>query len=207
MKTNYQMQLDHELDSIQKSGRVPKLLLHACCAPCSSYVLEYLSQYFDITLFYYNPNISPEEEYLFRLSELKRLIKEMPLSRSVDVLDAIYDPERFTAMAEGLEDLSEGGTRCMKCYRLRLEESVKAAKKGGFDYVTTTLSISPYKNAEALNQIGLELAEQYGVQYLMSDFKKKNGYKRSIELSADYDLYRQNYCGCIFSKRQFEENN
>lgn len=205
MKENYQRRLDETLEHIRQSGETPRLLLHACCAPCSSYVLEYLSQYMDITLFYYNPNIAPEAEFRFRQEELQRLMREMPLSRSIHWLPAPYDPEQFTAMAQGLEDLPEGGSRCEKCYRLRLEATMKAAAEGGFDYVTTTLSISPYKNAEALNRIGRELSDVYGVPYLVSDFKKKNGYKRSCELSVQYNLYRQNYCGCVFSRRQAEE--
>lgn len=205
MKENYQRTLDAELERIRHSGRTPRLLLHACCAPCSSYVLEYLSQYLDITLYYYNPNISPESEFRFREEELKRLIGEMPLSTPVGWLPAAYDPAAFAAIVQGVEAQPEGGERCRRCYRLRLEETMRAAAAGGFDYVTTTLSISPYKNADWLNSIGRELSVQYGVAYLASDFKKRNGYKRSCELSAQYALYRQNYCGCIFSKRQAEK--
>lgn len=205
MKENYQRTLDAELERIRQSGRTPRLLLHACCAPCSSYVLEYLSQYLDITLYYYNPNISPESEFRFREQELQRLIGEMPLPRSIGWLPAAYDPTAFDAIATGLEELPEGSERCRRCYRLRLEATMRAAAAGGFDYVTTTLSISPYKNADWLNSIGRELAAQYGVAYLASDFKKRNGYKRSCEVSAQYALYRQNYCGCIFSKRQAEK--
>lgn len=205
LKENYQRLLDRELERINVENRRPRLLLHACCAPCSSYVLEYLSHYFDITLYYYNPNISPESEYRFRLDELHRLIKEMPLPSSVQWIEAPYDPSSFLELAKGLESLPEGGERCMRCYRLRLEQSMKAAKEGGFDYITTTLSISPYKNAEALNTIGLELSSRYGVPYLVSDFKKKNGYKRSCELSEEYNLYRQDYCGCVYSKLAADE--
>lgn len=207
MKENYQRTLDQELVCIRKSEHTPRLLLHACCAPCSSYVLEYLSGYMDITLYYYNPNISPESEYRFRENELKRLIGEMPLSRPVGWLKAGYDPAAFTCIAQGLEEQPEGGSRCEKCYRLRLEETARQAKAGGFDYFTTTLSISPYKNADKLNAIGRGLAEQYGVPYLVSDFKKRDGYKRSCALSAEYQLYRQNYCGCVFSKKQAEAHN
>ena len=204
MKENYQIILNKTIDEIQKNNTVP-LLLHSCCAPCSSYVLEYLSEYFDITIFYYNPNISPEEEFYKRVSEQKRLINEMPLKRKVKFIEGKYDCEKFYSIAKGLENLKEGGERCFKCYRLRLEETAKTAQKDGFDYFTTTLSISPHKNAQVLNQIGLELEESYSVKYLCSDFKKKNGYKRSCELSEIYGLYRQNYCGCIYSKLEAEE--
>lgn len=205
MNTNYQIILNKKIDEIQKSGRVPSLLLHACCAPCSSYVLEYLSEYFDITVFFYNPNISPEDELNKRSLELKRLISEMPLTNNVKFIEGNYDSESFFEISKGLEDAREGGARCMKCYRMRLEETAKAAQKGGFDFFTTTLSISPLKNAGALNRMGGELADIYKVQYLYSDFKKKNGYKRSCELSKVYNLYRQNYCGCVFSKKEAEE--
>lgn len=205
MKENYQIILNKTIDEIQKNNIVPSLLLHSCCAPCSSYVLEYLSEYFDITIFYYNPNISPEEEFYKRVNEQKRLINEMPLKRKVKFIEVKYDCEKFYSIAKGLENLKEGGERCFKCYRLRLEETAKTAQKDGFDYFTTTLSISPHKNAQVLNQIGLELEESYSVKYLCSDFKKKNGYKRSCELSEIYGLYRQNYCGCIYSKLEADE--
>lgn len=205
MKENYQIILNKTIDEIQKNNIVPSLLLHSCCAPCSSYVLEYLSEYFDITIFYYNPNISPEEEFYKRVNEQKRLINEMPLKRKVKFIEGKYDCEKFYSIAKGLENLKEGGERCFKCYRLRLEETAKTAQKDGFDYFTTTLSISPHKNAQVLNQIGLELEESYSVKYLCSDFKKKNGYKRSCELSEIYGLYRQNYCGCIYSKLEADE--
>lgn len=205
MKQNYQLILDKTIADAEKSGAVPTLLLHSCCAPCSSYVLEYLSEYFDITILYYNPNISPEREFTKRVNEMRRLISEMPLKRPVRFIEGKYDSERFYDMAKGLESLKEGGERCFKCYRLRLEETAKAAQNGGFDYFTTTLSISPHKNAQALNEIGGELGEKYGVRYLFSDFKKRNGYKRSCELSEIYGLYRQNYCGCVYSKAEAEE--
>ncbi len=201
-KINYQKILDSELNAIQQDGRTPRLLLHACCAPCSSYVLEYLSQYFKITLLYYNPNIAPAEEFDFRAAELRRLTEEMPLCRKPDVIIGRYDPSEFDAIAQGLEEEPEGGGRCVRCYRLRLEESARYAAENGFDYFSTTLSISPHKNAAYLNQIGKELSQIYDVPYLYSDFKKKGGYARSIELSAQYHLYRQNYCGCIYSKQQ-----
>ena len=201
MKQNYQLILDKTIETECSGGRRPTLLLHACCAPCSSYVLEYLSQHFDITLFFYNPNISPKEEHDFRYAELVRLVDEMGLSPRVKVIEGAYESERFYSLSEGLEELPEGGARCAKCYDLRLSETAKLAAEGKYDFFTTTLSISPYKNAEWLNRIGVRLGEEYGVRYLVSDFKKKNGYKRSCELSEKYGLYRQNYCGCEFSKR------
>lgn len=204
MKQNYQIILDKTLDELQKSGETPTLLLHSCCAPCSSYVLEYLSRYFYITIFYYNPNIDTRTEFDRRVNEQKRLIQEMPMAHEVKFIKGAYDSERFYKMAQGLEDIPEGGERCFKCYRLRLEEAAKEAKKRGFDYFTTTLSISPLKNAQVLNEIGKELSEKYGVKYLYSDFKKKEGYKRSCDLSKEYGLYRQDYCGCEFSKKEAE---
>ena len=199
---NYQKELDKTLEQLEKEERVPTLLLHSCCAPCSSYVLEYLSQYFQITVFYYNPNIYPESEYTKRILEQQTLIGQL---KSKYPISGAYDKERFYAMAEGMEALKEGGARCMKCYELRLREAAEVAKKGNFDYFTTTLSISPMKNAVKLNEIGMRLAEEYQIEYLLSDFKKKNGYKRSIELSKEYGLYRQDYCGCEFSKREREQ--
>ena len=203
-KENYSLLLDKAIAELAREGKRPSLLLHACCAPCSSYVLEYLSGFFDITLFFFNPNISPEEEYSFRLRELERLIGEMPLPEGIKVMNGRYCPEEFYAMAKGLEDMPEGGSRCHGCYRLRLAETARTALENGFDYFTTTLSISPYKNAQWLNTIGNEEGERYGVSYLFSDFKKKNGYKRSCELSEQYGLYRQDYCGCEFSKKEAE---
>ena len=197
---NYQKELDKTIIRLQSEGRVPTLLLHACCAPCSSYVLEYLSNYFQITVLYYNPNISPRAEYDTRAEELKRLIGEMEFNHPVKLVVGEYEPEKFYAMAKGMEDLPEGGERCFKCYEQRLRYTAQMANEGGFDYFTTTLSISPLKNATKLNEIGQELAAEFGVEYLLSDFKKKNGYKRSVELSAEHGLYRQDYCGCVFSK-------
>ena len=201
-KTNYSLWLEKEIEKIKASGNRPKLLLHACCAPCSSYVLEYLylSEAFDITLYFYNPNITPREENDFRAKELHRLCREMPLQRVPEVIVDKYEPEKFYEAVKGMEHLPEGEARCAVCYRLRLEKTAQTAKELGFDYFTTTLTISPYKRAEWLNAIGGELAEKYGVAYLFSDFKKKNGYKRSCELSREYNLYRQDYCGCEFSK-------
>ena len=202
---NYQKELDKTLEKLTKEERVPKLLLHSCCAPCSSYVLEYLSQYFEITVFYYNPNIYPESEYTKRIWEQQKLIDELPAKHPISFMAGPYDKERFYEMASGLEHVKEGGARCMKCYELRLREAAKIAKNAGFDYFTTTLSISPLKKAERLNEIGQRLGEEYEVEYLLSDFKKKNGYKRSIELSKIYGLYRQDYCGCEFSMENRDE--
>lgn len=196
---NYQRELDKLIEKLKKEERVPKLLLHSCCAPCSSYVLEYLSDCFEITVFYYNPNIYPESEYTKRILEQQTLISDMKVKHPVSFMAGNYDRERFYEIAKGMEHLKEGGERCLKCYELRLRESAELAKKGAFDYFTTTLSISPLKNADRLNEIGVRLGKQYGVAYLQSDFKKKNGYKRSVELSKEYGLYRQNYCGCEFS--------
>jgi hypothetical protein len=201
-KENYQKQLERVLAELEQTGQTPRLLLHSCCAPCSSYVLEYLSRYFHITLFYYNPNIYPEEEYRKRVEEQKRLIAQLPTVHPVTFLEGDFCPGDFYQAVKGLEQIPEGGERCFACYRLRLEATAKLAAELQMDYFTTTLSISPLKNAEKLHQIGAELAQQYGVRQLPSDFKKKEGYKRSIQLSAQYELYRQNYCGCVFSQRE-----
>ncbi len=198
---NYQKELDKLIEQLKKEEKVPKLLLHSCCAPCSSYVLEYLSNHFEITVFYYNPNIFPESEYTKRILEQQMLIGDMEMKYPVSFIAGNYNRERFFAIAEGMEHLKEGGERCFKCYELRLEEAARVAKDGEFDYFTTTLSISPMKNAEKLNEIGMKVGKAYGVEYLQSDFKKKNGYKRSIELSQEYGLYRQDYCGCEYSFR------
>lgn len=201
MAENYQKVLDKTLEQLAGEARTPRLLLHSCCAPCSSYVLEYLSQHFDIAVYYYNPNIAPAEEFRLRVEEQKRLIAEMPLTRPVSFLEGDYNPADFAAIAKGHEQDPEGGERCTACYRLRLEDTAKTAADLGFDYFTTTLSISPLKDAQRLNSIGGELAEKYGVRYLFSDFKKREGYKRSCALAVQYGLYRQDYCGCIYSKR------
>lgn len=201
MNRNYQKELEKILARIQNENKTPRLFLHSCCAPCSSYVLEYLSQYFDITVFFYNPNISPEEEYRKRVEEIKRMIGEMEFIHPVQFIEGEYRPGDFYSMAKGMEDLDEGGERCFACYRMRMEAAAKMAREGGYDYFTTTLSISPLKNAAKLNEIGEELGEIYQVEHLPSDFKKKNGYKRSVELSRQYGLYRQDYCGCVFSKK------
>lgn len=200
VKINYQKELDKIIGSL--NGEVPTLLLHSCCAPCSSYVLEYLSTYFNITLFYYNPNISPAKEYQKRVLEVRRLISVLPATHAIQFQEGQYDTDRFFALSKGHEQEPEGGERCFACYALRLSQAAQAANAGGFDYFTTTLSISPYKNAQKLNEIGAALEKEYGVRYLYSDFKKNNGYKRSIALSAEYHLYRQDYCGCVFSKEE-----
>ena len=201
-KRNYQTELDKLIDNIKKEEKVPRLFLHSCCAPCSSYCLEYLSNYFKITVFYYNPNIYPEEEYEKRVKEQQRFIERLLAKYPISFVEGAYEKERFYEMARGLEDCPEGGERCFHCYELRLRESAELAKNMQMDYFTTTLSISPLKNAEKLNEIGDALAAEYGVAYLNSDFKKKNGYKRSVELSEQYGMYRQYYCGCVFSKNQ-----
>lgn len=201
-KINYQKELEKIIDFHVEKNEVPTLLLHACCAPCSSYVLEYLSQYFKIDILFYNPNISSSDEYQHRAEELIRLIGEMNFKHSVTPVIETYHPDEFYRYIEGLEQCPEGGERCFKCYELRLTHTADIASKKHYDYFTTTLSISPLKNAEKLNSIGKKSENQYHVRYLYSDFKKKNGYKRSVELSGKYRLYRQNFCGCRFSKRE-----
>lgn len=199
---NYQKVLEETIKKNEKMQIVPSLLMHSCCAPCSSYCLEYLSNFFNITVFYYNPNIYPEDEYFKRVEEQRHFIERLPSKYPIRFIEGKYDKERFYAMAKGLEDVKEGGERCFKCYELRLRESAEIAKEMQMDYFTTTLSISPLKNAVKLNEIGNELSKEYGISYLNSDFKKKNGYKRSVELSEEYGMYRQYYCGCVFSKNQ-----
>ena len=195
---NYQLEMDKILESLDSKKR---LLLHACCEPCSSYVLEYLTNYFDITILYYNPNIYPKEEFDKRFEELTKLIKELPHSNSIELIEGRYDYNDFLNIAKGREHIPEGGERCFKCYELRMREAAEYAKNNNYDYFTTTLSISPYKNSNKLNEIGELLEKELGIKYLYADFKKKNGYKRSIELSKEYNLYRQDYCGCIYSKK------
>lgn len=199
---NYQLKLDHILAGIEGQEPVPSLLLHSCCAPCSSYVLEYLSRYFRITIYYYNPNISEEAEYRKRVEEQKRLIRELPAGHPVSFLEGLYDAGEYTRAVEGLEHLGERSRRCYACYELRLSGTAEKAKELDADYFTTTLSISPHKNAVWLNEIGERVSRDYGIPYLYADFKKRGGYKRSIELSAVYHLYRQDYCGCSFSKAE-----
>lgn len=199
MKVNYQAKLDELIANLH--GERKTLLLQVCCAPCSSYTIEYLSDYFDITLLYYNPNISPLEEYQKRLCEVEKFINEFPKANNIKILNCDYDGEVYENMAKGLENEVEGGKRCYKCYELRLRKTAELAKENNFDYFGTTLSISPYKNATWLNEIGEKLSQELNISYLYADFKKKNGYKRSIELSTEYKLYRQDYCGCIYSKQ------
>lgn len=207
-KINFQLKLNKILESIVRdveSGKeYPTLLLHSCCAPCSSYVLEYLSRYFRITIFYYNPNISELSEYRRRVLEQQRLIRELPAVNEVSFIEGNYEPEEFYNAISGKENLGERSVRCYSCYELRLDKTAMMAADKEFDYFTTTLSISPHKNAEWLNEIGERLGREYGVSYLYADFKKKNGYKRSVELSEEYHLYRQDFCGCIYSKEENE---
>lgn len=201
-KINYQKKLDQLLESIEGT---PKLLLHSCCGPCSSYILEYLTEYFEIFLLYYNPNIYPEKEYWRRLEEQKDVIGKIEKANPIHMIEGEFEPKDFYDSVKGLEDSGEGSERCFSCYRFRLEEAAKKGKEKGCDYFTTTLSISPYKNASKLNEIGQVMEEKYNIKYLYSDFKKKGGYQRSLELSRDYDLYRQDYCGCVFSKKERDE--
>ena len=203
-KRNYQKELDALIERNTREGIRPRLLLHVCCAVCASYVLEYLAPHFDITIAYYNPNITEECEYRYRYSELRRYVDEAGLSGSVHFTEVDYDPEAFLTLTEGREEEREGGARCALCFRQRLEYTARLCRDGGYDCFATTLTISPLKNAVTLNTIGEQLADEYGVSYLCSDFKKKEGYKRSIELSKQYNLYRQNYCGCLYSKKEAE---
>lgn len=205
-KINYQNQLDRIIENIDPDNP-PRLLLHSCCAPCSSYTLEYLSRYFDITVYYFNPNISPKQEFDKRFEEQKRLISQMPFKNRVTLVEGDYNYDDFLEIAKGLENVPEGGERCFRCYKMRLESTARLAKEQGFDYFCTTLSISPLKNSQKINELGFEIEEKYGVKWLPSDFKKREGYKRSIQLSREYSLYRQNFCGCIFSKNQQGESN
>ena len=198
---NYGKELEIILDNIKSNNVVPRLLLHSCCAPCSSYVIEYLSDYFDISILYYNPNISPIEEYLKRKEEQIRLIKSFNAKNKLDIIDCDYDNDIYEEKIRGLENEPERGNRCTVCFNLRLDKTANMAKKLNYDFFATTLTVSPYKNSNLINEIGLSLQERYNIKYLVSDFKKKNGYKRSIELSKKYNLYRQNFCGCKYSKK------
>lgn len=196
---NYNLLMEEEIKKVKDKEKT--LLLHACCAPCSSAVIETLGNIFKITILYYNPNITDEVEYKKRLNEIHEFIKKFKTKYEITILDGRYNPNEFFDIAKGLENEKERGRRCYKCYSLRLEETAKIAKEKGFDYFTTTLSLSPYKNSNWINEIGKNLNDKYNINFLYSDFKKKNGYKRSIELSREYNLYRQDYCGCIYSKR------
>lgn len=210
---NYQKELEKLLQRLEREheegAEAPSLFLHSCCAPCSSYALEYLCGKFRITVFYFNPNISEDDEYLKRVKEQKRLIEAYNREERgypISIIEGDHDPQLFFQAAQGLEDCPEGGERCFQCFELRLRETAVRALKGGYDFFGTTLTISPLKNAEKLNQIGGALAEEYGISWLPSDFKKRNGYKRSVELSEEYGLYRQDYCGCVFSKAEREQS-
>ena len=202
-RTNYQKQLEEVLKRMKEEGKRKRLLLHACCAPCSSYCLEYLREAFALTVFFYNPNLTEQEEDRRRVEEEKRLIALMngqEGSSQIEILEGRYEPERFLEVARGLETCKEGGERCVRCFALRLGETARVAAEDGFDFFTTSLTISPLKNSALLNRIGAQEGERYGVRFLPSDFKKNNGYLRSTQLSRLYGLYRQNYCGCIYSK-------
>ena len=201
---NYDKELERLICNL--GDRVPNLLLHSCCAPCSSYVIEYLSFYFNISIYYYNPNIYPKEEYLKRKSEQIRLIKSLKSKNKLDIIDCDYDNLIYEEKIKGLENEEERGKRCTVCFNLRLDRTALKAKELNYDYFGTTLTVSPYKNSKLINEIGLSLEEKYNIKYLISDFKKKNGYKRSIELSSKYNLYRQNFCGCKYSIRAKLDN-
>ena len=212
---NYNLEMEKEIEKINNEGRIPTILLHSCCGPCSTCCIERLSDYFKITVFYYNPNIYPEAEYYKRKEVELDFIKKYTSKYKIEFLDCDYEPEKFNEIAKGYEACREGGERCYRCYNLRLEETAKIAKENNFDYFTTTLSVSPHKNSKWINEIGFKLEDKYDMKFLPSDFKKKNGYKRSIELCQKYCLYRQNYCGCIYSlaermeqdkKKELEEN-
>ena len=204
---NYQIEMEREMQALSAAGRRPRLVLHSCCAPCSSAVLERLHRAFELVVYYYNPNISPEAEFRHRSDEQARLVAQMPLSGDVTVVEGEYDPENFYALVRGHEDDPEGGERCGICFEMRLRKTAEYARSIGAEYFTTTLSISPLKNAARLNAIGTKLAEEYQLKYLLSDFKKKDGYRRSVALSNEYGLYRQDFCGCVFSKMERERQN
>ncbi len=201
MNRNYSKELDALIEKNKRENLKPKLMLHACCACCASYVLEYLSEHFEIYLLFYNPNITSAEEYDYRYSELKRLVCEMELSEKVSIVDSDYSPDVFMDRVKGLENEPEGGKRCAVCFKQRLKETARKAVEFSCDYFATTLTISPLKNSSIINSIGESISKDVSVAYLPSDFKKKNGYKRSIELSKEYNLYRQNFCGCVYSKK------
>lgn len=204
MKINYQIKMEEELDRIENSGETPKLLLHSCCGPCSSYVISYLTEYFNLDVIYYNPNIYPADEYMHRKNEQIRLIEELKTKNNLGFIDSEYDPEVFDLLAKGLEDEREGGLRCGECIKQRLEETAIYASGHGYDYFTTTLSVSPHKNSQLINKLGYELEEKYGISYLPADFKKKGGFLKSIEMAKEHELYRQDYCGCRYSLAESE---
>ena len=206
-KINYQKELDKLIIKFTEEGQVPSLLLHSCCAPCSSYCIEYLSQFFYVTVFYYNPNIYPDEEYYHRVKEQQRFIKEFPTKYPVKFIEGDYDKSSFYEIAKGLEKEPEKGKRCHRCYDLRLRRTAAVAKEKGFDFFSTTLTISPMKDSQVLNEIGASIGKELGVDWLYSDFKKREGYKRSTEISKEYDMYRQDYCGCVYSynERQLQK--
>ncbi len=204
MKINYQIEMEKIIASLKAENGLPKLLLHSCCGPCSTYVLEYLTKYFDIAVFFYNPNIFPREEYEKRKLEQIQFIEKFPFENSVEFIDCDFEEEIFYNAVKGLENEREGGERCFKCYEFRLEKTAEFAKINNFDYFASTLTVSPYKNSAKVNEFGFIFSEKYEVSYLPSDFKKKNGYKRSIQLSADFNVYRQDYCGCVYSARTWQ---
>lgn len=201
MKENYYLLFENQLNRIKEKGKVPTILLHSCCAPCSSHVITFLKEYFDITIIYYNPNIYPYEEYKKRKEEQIRLLNEIKSKNKLNIIDCDYDNNIYEKTMKGLEKEKEGGSRCYKCFWLRLDKTAQIAKENNYDYFSTTLTISPYKNSTVINEIGKELETIYNITWLYSDYKKKDGYKKSIQLSKEYNLYRQNYCGCIYSKR------
>lgn len=201
---NYNKLMEEIISKNQTEGKIPSVLLHSCCAPCSSHVISTLTPYFDITILYYNPNIEPYEEYEKRKQEEIRFIKEFPNQNKLTIIDCDHDNDLFHKTIKGLEQEKEGGARCIKCYYLRLDKTAQEALKHGYDYFATTLTVSPLKNSQKLNEIGEYLSNKYNIKYLYSDFKKKEGYKHSIELSKEYNLYRQDYCGCIYSKQERE---
>ena len=201
LKRNYQLETDAVTASLD--GGRKSLLLQCCCGPCSSYVLEYLTKYFDVTVLYYNPNIQPTEEYDKRLFYMRQVASKYP--ETVSVLECAYRGEDFATVARGLEDEPEGGARCVKCFELRLRETARLAKEGDFDYFCTTLTVSPHKDEQRLNEMGFELERELGIKWLPSDFKKREGYKRSNELAREYGLYRQDYCGCLFSLAEMKK--
>ena len=203
MKGQYQRNLDIFINELKGEGRVPSLLLHSCCAPCSSYCIEYLSEFFDLTVFYYNPNIYPDEEYLMRVRQQQDFIKRFPAKRPVKFIEGDFEKERFyTEVAKGYEDCPERGERCRRCFYLRLSETAKRAKQEGLEYFATTLTISPQKDVEVLNEVGRQCAAEFGISYLETEFRKKGGYLRSCEISREYEMYRQDYCGCVYSMRE-----